>query len=93
MLILFLLKTSIILLSIKRKHCIKGACRHFVRATTKVFFYLRAIDSNELTEQWFQKLDFFKSCLNVDIHDNNFDMYTFENKIKCLKANLLEYAE
>ncbi|MBX9887980.1 MAG: DUF4301 family protein [Flavobacteriaceae bacterium] len=55
----------------------------------KVFAYLHAIDSDELSETMVSEIKvFLSSCLNVDIHVNDFEMYTFENKIKVLKKAL-----
>jgi hypothetical protein len=44
------IKTSIILLSIKGLRCIKRLPA-FIRFSTKVFFYLHAIDANDVPEQ------------------------------------------
>lgn len=55
----------------------------------KVFFYLHAIDANDVPESMITEMkDFLSSCLNVDIHVTDFDMYTFDNKIKVLKKLL-----
>ena len=55
----------------------------------KVFAYLRAIDADEVTETMISEIKgFLSSDLNVTIQSNDFEMYTFENKIKVLKKAL-----
>jgi nicotinamide riboside kinase/rubrerythrin len=67
----------------------KGLAGILLEQQQKVFAYLRAIDENEVTEAMVSEIKVFLiSCLNVDIHSNDFDLYTFDNKIKVLKKAL-----
>lgn len=67
----------------------KGLAGILLELQQKVFAYLRAIDADEVTEPTISEIKgFLSSDLNVTIQSNDFEMYTFENKIKVLKKAL-----
>ena len=55
----------------------------------QVFTYLHALDKEEISEETIVAIkEFLRTAMNVDISESDFEMYTFNNKVKVLQKAL-----